>query len=132
MSLKHLGTKNILLAEDDTFNAQLVRTLLKKISDFNVVMAHDGKHTLELLESSEKFDMLLLDIRMPIIDGMDVLKKIRSNSIFNSMPIIIISIDNNEDELRAIGANEFVNKPFNIEDLSSKISFCFAHKSSTI
>jgi DNA-binding response OmpR family regulator len=44
------------------------------------------------------------------------------------MPIIIISVDNNEYELKALGANEFVNKPFNIEDLSSKISFCFNHK----
>ena len=132
MSLKYLGDKNILLAEDDAFNAQLVRSLLKKISDFNVTMAHDGKHTLDILESEQKVDMLLLDIRMPIVTGMDVLKKVRSNKAFDNMPIIIISVDNNEYELKALGANEFVNKPFNIDDLSSKISFCFEHTNSNI
>ena len=128
MSLKYLGEKNILLAEDDAFNAQLVRSLLKKVSDFNVIMAHDGKHTLDILESEQKVDMLLLDIHMPIVSGMDVLKKTRLDQTFNSMPIIIISVDNNECELRALGANEFVNKPFAIDDLSSKISFCFKYK----
>ncbi len=128
MSLKYIGDKNILLAEDDAFNAQLVRTLLKKVSDFNIITAHDGQHALDILESNQRIDMLLLDIRMPIVNGIEIVKKLRANSLFDNMPIIIISVDkSNEKELRELGVNAFVHKPFNIDDLSSKISSSFVY-----
>ncbi len=130
MNLKYLGNKNILVVEDDAFNIQLIRSLLTKISDMNIISSYDGADALTILESGgEKIDMILLDIRMPIMNGKDVLKHIRKNQAYDELPILIISVDNRDElELREIGANDFILKPFDIEDLSSKISANFKYQ----
>ncbi len=130
MSLKYIGKKNILVVEDDAFNIQLIRSLLAKVSDMNIISSHDGASALKVLESGEdNIDMVLLDIRMPIMNGEDLLKAIRKNEKFNDMPVLIISVDkSNEKELRKIGANDFILKPFNIDDLVAKISTHFKYK----
>ena len=127
MSLKHLGNKNILIVEDDAFNAQLLRSLLTKVSDFNIISAHDGANALTFFEpGKEKIDMVLLDIRMPIMNGKDLLMLLRQNSTLSDMPVLIISVDNsNKHELLEMGANDFILKPFDIDDLASKISANF-------
>ncbi len=130
MNLKYLGNKNILVVEDDAFNIQLIRSLLTKISDMNIISSYDGADALTILESGgEKIDMILLDIRMPIMNGKDVLKHIRKNQAYDELPILIISVDNRDElELREIGANDFILKPFNIDDLASKISANFKYQ----
>ncbi len=127
MSLKYLGNKNILIVEDDIFNIQLLRSLLTKISDMNIITAHDGVSALKFLEPGiDKIDMILLDIRMPIMDGKEMLGHIRENETLADIPVLIISVDqDNETELREMGANDFILKPFNIDDLASKISANF-------
>lgn len=129
MDLKYLGNKNILIVEDDAFNMQLIRSLLTKVSDMNLISSYDGANALEILESgTERIDMVLLDIRMPIMNGKDMLMHIRQNSAFDDMPVLIISVDkSNEIELREMGANDFILKPFNIEDLAAKISDNFKY-----
>lgn len=129
MSLKYLGNKNILIVEDDAFNAQLLRSLLTKISEMNIITAHDGAEALKILHSTGDIDMVLLDLRMPIMDGEDLLTYIRQNRAFDDIPVIIISVDtSNKNELLEMGANDFVLKPFDIDDLASKISANFKYK----
>jgi len=130
MNLKYIGKKNILVVEDDAFNIQLIRSLLAKISDMNIISSHDGANALNLLETGpDNIDMVLLDIRMPIMNGEELLKAIRQNKKFDDMPVLIISVDkSNEKELREIGADDFILKPFKIDDLASKISTHFKYK----
>ena len=129
MSLKYLGNKNILVVEDDAFNAQLIRSLLRKISDMNIITAHDGSEAIKILHSQEIIDMVLLDIRMPIMGGDEVLVYIRQNKAFENMPVLVVSVDkDNETRLREMGANDFILKPFDINDLASKISANFKYK----
>ena len=124
MSLKHLGNKNILIVEDDAFNMQLLRTLLTKISDMHIIPSYDGADALHVLESSKKkIDMVLLDIHLPIMNGMELLLHMRQNNAYKDIPVLVISVDKSDKlELLRIGANEFIHKPFNIHDLSSQIS----------
>jgi len=130
MSLKYLGEKNILVVEDDAFNIQLIRSLLKKVSEMHIISSHDGEKALDILEfGDDNIDMILLDLRMPIMDGKELLKRIRSNPEYNELPILIISVDRtNEEELRLMGANDFIQKPFNIDDLVAKISSNFVYQ----
>ncbi len=127
MSLKYLKNKNILVVEDDAFNAQLLRSLLAKISNMNIITAYDGASALTFLEpGKDKIDMILLDIRMPIMDGKEMLGHIRQNKALDDIPVLIISVDkSNEKQLREMGANDFILKPFNIDDLAAKISANF-------
>ncbi len=124
MSLKHFGKINILIVEDDAFNIQLIRSLLSKISDTNIVSTDDGSEALKILESGdEKIDIVLLDLHLPLKSGREILESIRGNNTFNDLPVLIISVDGmDEIELRNMGANDFILKPFDIDEFASKIS----------
>lgn len=125
MSLKHLGTINMLIVEDDAFNIQLIRSLLAKISDTNIISTDDGLEALKILEfGDEKIDMVLLDLHLPGQNGKDILSVIRKNEKFDDLPVLIISVDGiDEVELRNMGANDFILKPFDIDEFAAKISF---------
>jgi len=124
MSLKHFGNINLLIVEDDAFNIQLIRSLLAKISDTNIISTDDGVEALEILESEDqKIDMVLLDLHLPIKSGREILESIRGNEKFADLPVLIISVDGmDEIELRKMGANDFILKPFDIDEFAAKIS----------
>ena len=124
MSLKYLGKKNILIVEDDVFNMQLLQTLLNKLSDMHIIPSYDGSEALQVLQNAkEKIDMVLLDLHLPIVNGMDLLMHIRQYYKIEELPVLVISVDQREKaELFQMGANEFIHKPFDIDDLVSKIS----------
>jgi len=124
MSLKHFGTINMLIVEDDAFNIQLIRSLLAKVSETNVISTDNGLEALKILESGEqKIDMLLLDLHLPGKNGKDILHLIRKNEKFNDLPVLIISVDGmDEIELRQMGANDFILKPFDIDAFVVKIT----------
>jgi len=124
MSLKHLGTINMLIVEDDAFNIQLIRSLLAKISDTNIISTDNGLEALKILElEDEKIDMVLLDLHLPGKSGKEVLQFIRKNEKLNDLPVLIISVDGmDEVELRKMGANDFILKPFDIDEFAAKIS----------
>jgi len=120
MDLRKIGTIHILIVEDDSFNVHLLSALLKKIADVKIISTDDGKEALKILESDKKVDVILLDIHMPKMGGKDVLNAIRKQETYNDIPVIIISVDGlDEDELLKMGANDFVLKPFDIEQFTT-------------
>ncbi len=124
MSLRHFGNINMLIVEDDAFNIQLIRSLLAKISDTNIITTDDGSEALKILESEdEKIDMVLLDLHLPGKSGKEILERIRRYKKFDDLPVLIISVDGmDEIELRKMGANDFILKPFDIDEFAAKIS----------
>ncbi len=130
MSLRHFGNINMLIVEDDAFNIQLIRSLLAKVSDTDIISAYNGDEALEILESADqKIDIVLLDLHLPIKSGKEVLEFIRKNEKFDNLPVLIISVDGmDEIELRKMGANDFILKPFDIDEFVSKISASLKNK----
>ena len=124
MSLRHFGNINMLIVEDDAFNIQLIRSLLTKISDTNMITTDDGSEALKILENGdEKIDIVLLDIHLPGKSGKEILEFIRRYKKFEDIPVLIISVDGmDEIELRNMGANDFILKPFDIAEFAAKIS----------
>ncbi|MFK5975771.1 MAG: response regulator [Sulfurovum sp.] len=124
MSLRYLGNINILVIEDDMFNIQLIRALLAKVSDINVISTDDGAKGLDILENGmRRIDMVLLDLHLPQMQGREILKRIRLNSKFNDLPVLIITVDGmEENDLRDLGADDFMLKPFDIESFASTIA----------
>jgi DNA-binding response OmpR family regulator len=89
-----------------------------KLRGFEVFSATSGKQALALM-NSVKPDILLLDMIMPGIDGFVTLKELRS---FTDMPVIAFSASpGNQEQALQLGANDFVNKPFNPDDMARKI-----------
>ena len=103
----------VLVVEDSPTMRQLIVFALKRIRGFQIVEANDGVDGLKKL-SAEKFDLILTDINMPIMDGLKLVSMVRNDPNYKETPIIIITTEGaTEDRERALalGANEYITKP---------------------
>ena len=111
----------ILVVEDDAFNRMLIKSLLRKVGNINILEAKDGLEALSILDE-ESIDICLLDLHMPTLDGFETLRIIRNGTLFENIPVIVITSDEVEKKQSfSLGANDFMAKPFNLESLKSKI-----------
>ena len=111
--------KGILVVEDDASIRNLITTTLQAIA-YHYEAAVDGKGAL-LLATAKKIDMMLLDLGLPDMDGVEVIRQIRS---FSMMPIIVISARNDDqDKIEALdaGADDYLTKPFSVEELLARV-----------
>jgi len=121
MEWELLDEVKVLVVEDDIFNRMLVKALLIKAGNIKVLEAKDGLEALSILDNSE-VDICLLDLHMPTLNGFDTLNIIRNGTTFEDIPVIVITSDELEKKKSfALGANDFMAKPFDIECLKSKI-----------
>ena len=112
--------KTVLVAEDEESNYELVRIVLQK--RYNLLRAHNGIEAVTMNEE-EHPDLILMDVRMPEMDGLDATRIIKE--VNNKVPIIMLSafaFPENIREAKAAGCDEFMAKPFNVEDLIERIS----------
>ncbi|RUS97982.1 hypothetical protein DSM106972_082010 [Dulcicalothrix desertica PCC 7102] len=110
----------ILIAEDEERLAALMQKGFKK-NGFVTAVAPDGEEALKMAVD-EDFELLLLDLGLPVKDGWAVLKELRSKG--EKLPIIIVTAINDEcnrDIALSLGANEYVTKPFRFGDLIEKV-----------
>jgi two-component system sensor histidine kinase/response regulator len=120
----------VLVAEDNDFNAQLIEQLLVR-RGHHVSLAQDGRSALALLHDS-RFDLLILDIHMPELDGFEVTGAIRrrEQSAGGHLPIIALtarSRSEDRDKCLAAGMDEFLTKPFRADDLWIVIDRVIGH-----
>lgn len=104
---------NILIIEDSPTMRQLISFALKRLPGVRIVEATDGVDGLKKL-SSEKFDLILTDINMPIMDGLKLVSLVRSDANYRTVPIVVITTEGaREDRERALalGANDYITKP---------------------
>jgi two-component system, OmpR family, copper resistance phosphate regulon response regulator CusR len=110
----------ILIAEDEARLAAFIEKGLRK-SGFNTVVAFDGQEALKKA-TQEEFEVLLLDLGLPIKDGWTVLQELRSRG--EDLPIIIVTAltdESNRITALNLGANDYVTKPFRFSDLLEKV-----------
>jgi CheY-like chemotaxis protein len=110
----------ILVAEDEDSNYELVRIVLAK--RYRLLRAHNGIEAVTLCED-EHPDLILMDIRMPDMNGLDATRIIKE--VNHEIPIVALSayaFDENIREARAAGCDEFLAKPFKVEDLLDTVS----------
>lgn len=103
----------ILIIEDSPTMRQLIAFALKRLQGVRVVEASDGVDGLKKL-SSEKFDLILTDINMPIMDGLKLVSLVRNDANYRTTPIVVITTEGaREDRERALalGANDYITKP---------------------
>jgi len=104
---------NVLIVEDSPTMRQLISFALKRLRGVRIVEANDGVDGLKKL-SSERFDLILTDINMPIMDGLKLVSLVRNDTNYKDTPIIVITTEGAlEDRERALalGANDYITKP---------------------
>ena len=124
------GDPTILVVEDEEFNRTLIIRHLKKEGYENVEVAENGKQAVEMARSSE-FDLVLLDIEMPELDGYGVLEQLKSDMRLRDIPVIMISsIDDMSSIVKCIelGADDYLPKPFDPVLLRARLGACLEKK----
>ena len=121
---------NFLVVEDSPTMRQLITFALKRIPGSKIVEANDGIDALKKL-SSQKFDIILTDINMPIMDGLKLVSMVRNDPVHKAIPIIITTEGADEDRKRglALGANAYIAKPIQTADLLSVVNEIIIGKS---
>ncbi len=114
----------ILLADDEQDIALVARMRLE-VSGYEVATAADGAEAIERFESFQP-DLVLLDLRMPKLDGYQVCRMLKSNPATRSVPVIIFSASSSqalalERKCLELGADDFVRKPYSSEELLAKV-----------
>ena len=114
----------ILVAEDNELNQQVARELLESVGA-TVSIAEDGLEVLRLLDEGKTFDLILMDVQMPRLDGMETTRRIRERGEGASIPIIATTANATPEErqrCRVIGMNDFVSKPVMPDQLFQTLS----------
>jgi putative two-component system response regulator len=113
----------VLAVDDDLINLKLLKSMLMKSENVKeVVEAKNGSDAIGVLKSRDDIDLILLDIIMPIMGGIDMLKVVRADDNLRQLPIIVLTTDETKKaEALECGANGFLMKPIRNDDLIAKI-----------
>jgi DNA-binding response OmpR family regulator len=113
----------VLVADDDEDILVLVRTVLER-AGYEVVAARNGAEAVAFAQERRP-DLAVLDVSMPELDGLEVLRRLRADASTSDVPVLLLSARVQEDDVArgfATGANAYVQKPFSPRELSDRVS----------
>ncbi|MCL4322248.1 MAG: response regulator [Deltaproteobacteria bacterium] len=132
---------NILIADDNSVNANLMKAILESTGErFNITIVNDGKEALDMISSSINFDLMILDIMMPKVNGLEVLKELRredknmgsAQTRRNcNFPVMIVSALTDPRTVAQgieMGANDYMVKPISKDVFKAKVVFLINQK----
>jgi CheY-like chemotaxis protein len=114
--------RHVLVADDEPHIGRIIKMKLEQ-GPFRVTLAYDGQEAIDLLESEPDIDLVLLDLMMPNLSGLDVLARIRSTERLKHLPCIILTAAGQEaqhQKAMELGATEFLTKPFSPKKLYAR------------
>lgn len=121
--------KKILVIDDEKSIRVLLKNYLNK--DYEVITKENGEEGMAWLQQGDFPDMIVADIQMPKMDGYEFIKNIRASGYFKDIPLIMLSgIESSAEKVKALklGANDYMVKPFNPEELQVRIELHLARK----
>lgn len=121
---------HFLVVEDSPTMRQLITFALKRIPGSSIVEANDGIDALKKL-STQKFDIILTDINMPIMDGLKLVSMVRNDPAHKAIPIVIITTEGAEEDRKrglSLGANAYIAKPIQTQELLNVITEILSKK----
>ncbi len=119
--------KTILIVEDSATTRALIRAVIDELGDFETVEASSGFEALKMLPQQE-IDLIITDINMPDINGLELISFVRNNPRYSHLPIIIVSTERSEEDKKrgmALGATAYVTKPFRSVELQEILTKTF-------
>jgi two-component system, OmpR family, alkaline phosphatase synthesis response regulator PhoP len=115
---------HVLVADDEPHIGRIIKMKLEQ-GPFRVSLAYDGQEALDFVNGDERVDLAVLDLMMPKLSGLDVLKQIREQDRLKSLPCIILTAGGDakhERDALALGATEFLTKPFSPKKLYALVA----------
>lgn len=118
-----MGLEILVVDDSSVMRKMIIRTLIMSgVSIGKIYEAGNGKEGLDVLDQNW-IDLLFIDVNMPVMDGMEMLEKVRNQPDTRDLPVLIISTESNQQRIKMINENRagFVHKPFTPEKLREKI-----------
>ena len=115
--------KKILIAEDSPTMRSLIASTINALGDYEIIEAANGFEALRILPR-EKVDLVITDINMPDINGLELVSFVKGNAMYRSTPLFIISTEGSARDREkglALGAEAYLVKPFSPEDLQELV-----------
>lgn len=119
-----MSSKTILIADDSASMRAMLVAIVESVGDYQVVEASSGFEALRLLPR-DHVDLILTDINMPDINGLELIRYLRANPNYKNIPVFIISSEGSAKDIekgKQLGANEYVIKPFSPATLQQLIN----------
>ncbi len=111
--------KKVLVVEDSTTMRSLIASTVEELPGFAVIAVGNGFEALKILPS-QPFDLIITDINMPDINGLEIVNFVKNHPNYRAIPLIIVSTEQSEEDIKkglALGASAYVTKPFNPDEL---------------
>ena len=115
--------KKVLVVEDSSAMRSLISSTIEELKGFETTEAGNGFEALKALPA-QRFDLIITDINMPDINGLEIIHFVKSNDAYKSIPLIIITTEQGEEDRKkglALGADEYITKPFDPEKLKETV-----------
>jgi DNA-binding response OmpR family regulator len=113
---------HVLVADDEPHIGRIIKMKLEQ-GPFDVTLAYDGREALELMASDAEIALVVLDVMMPHLNGLDVLARLREDERWRGVPCIVLTAAGQEQhhkQAMALGANDFLTKPFSPKKLYAR------------
>jgi two-component system chemotaxis response regulator CheY len=101
----------------------LIASTLEDLGDYEITEASSGFEALKILPG-HSFDLIITDINMPDINGLELINFVKKHPTYNETPLIIVTTEKSEEDRKkgmALGANEYITKPFKAEELQNAV-----------
>jgi DNA-binding response OmpR family regulator len=118
------AVRHVLVADDEPHIGRIIKMKLEN-GPFRVTLAYDGQEALDILERESDIDLVILDLMMPRLSGMDVLRIVRQRAKWDNLPCIILTAAGGEQHQRdalKTGATDFLTKPFSPKKLYAQVA----------
>jgi two-component system chemotaxis response regulator CheY len=115
--------KKVLVVEDSTTMRSLIASTVEELPGFTVIAVGNGFEALKILPS-QPFDLIITDINMPDINGLEIVNFVKNHPNYRTIPLIIVSTEQSEEDIKkglALGASAYVTKPFNPDELRKTV-----------
>jgi CheY-like chemotaxis protein len=126
---------SFLLVEDNAADADLIQRVLKKVDPSNnIYLARDGEEALQLLDNwggnLPAPMIVLLDLKLPKVDGLEILKSIKNNKRLKTLPIVVLTSSNQLKDIHEayqLGANSYILKAIDFDEFSNAIELIYKY-----
>ncbi len=121
-----MGKKTVLIVEDEVKNQKLFRDVLEKVG-YKTIIAVNGEQGVQLA-LKEKPGLILMDMQMPVKDGLEATREIKDNPLINKIPVVALTalaMRGDEERIRDAGCDDYISKPVQIRALIDKVGSYF-------
>jgi len=122
-------SKKILIVEDSATMRSLIASTIEEMKGFELFEARNGFEALKALPS-QHFDMIITDLNMPVINGLEIIKFVKDHPAYKSIPLLVVTTRIGEEDRKkglALGASGYVIKPFEPDDLKKVVRRILKH-----